>query len=67
VSWLSTYRLDYNKHVSHYLLICGINKLVGNRIIGNNDSSLGNVQDIKFAMENNLVKAPKLVEELVLA
>jgi len=30
-------------------------KLVDTRIIGNNDSSLGLVQDVKFAMSHNLL------------
>lgn len=38
-----------------------INKLVGKRIIGNNDSSLGTILDLKHALANNmLVKTEEL-------
>lgn len=38
-----------------------INKLVGKGIIGNNDSSLGTIQDLKYALANNmLVKTEEL-------
>lgn len=51
----------YNKQVSHCLLNRVINKLIGNRIIGNNDSSLGTIQDLKHALANNmLVKTEEL-------
>jgi hypothetical protein len=45
--------------------MCGINKLVGNRINGNIDSKLGSIQDLKYALANNLVKTE--VEELLAA
>ena len=56
-----------SKQVTHYLIISAFNKLCGNRIIGNNDSSLGGIQDIKFCMKNNLLSSKSLVsvEELV--
>jgi hypothetical protein len=59
------YKVTLNKQVSHCLLTRGINKLVGNRVIGNNDSSLGSIQDLKYALANNLLA--KQVEELVAA
>lgn len=54
----------YNKQVSHYLLNRVINKLVGKRIIGNNDSKLGSIQDLKHALANNLLSVK--TEELEL-
>lgn len=41
-----------------------INKLVGKRIIGNNDSKLGSIQDLKHALANNLLSVK--TEELEL-
>jgi len=43
------------KQVHHCLLNCGVYELVGIRIIGNNDSILGSIQDVKFAMSNNIL------------
>jgi len=54
----------YNKQVSHYLLNRVINKLVGKRIIGNSDSKLGSIQDLKHALANNLLSVK--TEELEL-
>ena len=51
----------YNKQVLHYLLTREINKLVGKRIIGNNDSKLGTILDLRHALANNmLVKTEEL-------
>lgn len=55
----------YNKQVYHCLLNRGIKILVGKRIIGNKDSSLGTVLDLKYALSNNLLKTE--VEELLAA
>ena len=54
----------YNKQVSHCLLNRVVNKLVGKRIIGNNDSKLGSIQDLKHALANNLLSVK--TEELEL-
>lgn len=52
----------YNKQVSHCLLNRAINKLVDNRIIGNNDSKLGTVLDLRHALANNLLAKTEELE-----
>ena len=43
-----------------------INKLVGKRVIGNNDSKLGTILDLKYALANNMLVKTE-VEELLAA
>lgn len=59
------------KQVHHCLLNCGVYELVGTRLSGNRESSLGSYQDVKFCMENNILskgyKSPAQVEVLEVA